>query len=89
VPKRRITETPKIIDQNTQAMTSCQISNRRVFEACSIRVVAGYAASGTRVTAAEAVGVVEEIVDFDGGWHHGNGQFSLSSVFTFHDLTDT
>ena len=38
----------------------------RGFEACSIRVVAGYAASSARLTAAEAVGVVEEIVDFDG-----------------------
>ena len=42
------------------------ISKRRVFEARLIRVVAGYAASSARLTAAEAVGVVEEIVDFDG-----------------------
>jgi hypothetical protein len=41
------------------------ISKRRIFEAGSIRVVTGYAAGSARMTATEAVGVVEEIVDFD------------------------
>jgi hypothetical protein len=62
-----------MIDQNTQAMTSCHNVQRldddfkqKYFEAYLIRVVASYAASSAGLTAAEAVGVVEEIVDFDG-----------------------
>jgi len=41
------------------------ISTKQV-ASCLIRVVAGYAASSAGLTAAEAVGVVEEIVDLDG-----------------------
>jgi hypothetical protein len=62
-----------MIHQNTQPMTSCHNVQRldndfkqTYSEACLIRVVAGYAASSARLTAAKAVGVVEEIVDFDG-----------------------
>jgi len=50
--------------------------------------VTGYAAAVTRLPTAEAALRVEHTVDFHGVWDHRNGKFALSTIFSFHDLTD-
>lgn len=50
--------------------------------------IAGYAAAGARLTAAEAAARIEHAVDLHRVWDHRYRKLALSTVFPLHDLTD-